>query len=283
MGTSKAWKVWSAVSVLAEHPKAVCPKLPHPLRFDRLIPFLPTVSFRKEQHPLGWVDAQLISEKCWSQGARQHFLYCMWNNIADQVPLCAHAGSWENSTQRPFWPLSESLQAPLCITVHESRGRHWNDKWHQPTFLQSSWQIESAVLEIWLLHWWGGNKLETYSHTVDVCMWCSWVLFWFVLFFIALLPSCRVGFQAVYLLYVLWKTSECSTFVRELWLQSEETATAMKHNSCPRLCTGISSARLWQHKAGCRLLHPKAPGWYEVKAPEIWVKKLWFSQQRALH
>lgn len=78
----KPEKSESAVSVLAEHPNALCPnKLPHPLRFDRLILFLPAVEclLLKGQHPLGWVDAQHIAasaeardELC-ARSARQNF------------------------------------------------------------------------------------------------------------------------------------------------------------------------------------------------------------------
>lgn len=61
----KLEKFESAVLVLAEHPKALRPKLPHPLRFDRLILLLPAVEclLLKGQHPLGWVDAQHIAER----------------------------------------------------------------------------------------------------------------------------------------------------------------------------------------------------------------------------
>jgi len=57
-------KFESAVLVLAEHPKALCPKLPHPLRFDRLILLLPAVErlLLEGQHPPGWVDGQHIAE-----------------------------------------------------------------------------------------------------------------------------------------------------------------------------------------------------------------------------
>ena len=77
----KPEKFESAVSDLAEHPKALCPKLSHPLRFDRLILLLPAVEclLLKGQHPLGWVDAQHIAESAeardqlCARNARQKF------------------------------------------------------------------------------------------------------------------------------------------------------------------------------------------------------------------
>lgn len=77
----KPEKFESTISVLAEHPKALCPKLLHPLRFDRLILLLPAVPclLLEGQHPLGWVDAQHVAESAeakaqlCARNARQNF------------------------------------------------------------------------------------------------------------------------------------------------------------------------------------------------------------------
>lgn len=121
-GTSKARKDWSAVSVLAEHPKDLFPKLPLPLRSDRLILLLPAVEclLPEGQHPLGGVDAQHSAEsaeatdQCWARDARQNFvLYVGLHGWTGRFFGLSPDWSWKNVLVCPFCYVSEVAKCTL--------------------------------------------------------------------------------------------------------------------------------------------------------------------------
>lgn len=87
----KPEKFDSTVSVLAEHPKALCPELLHPPRSDRSTLPLPVAEclLPKGQQRLGWGDAQHTAESAGvrdqlcGRNARQSFWHYPGDDVAD--------------------------------------------------------------------------------------------------------------------------------------------------------------------------------------------------------